>query len=270
MKNNKHILLFILLIEAICFSLFSCVAENNVSQTNSQQKDSSLLIMGDFKPEEEAFITYEKALEEYRDPFIASLAGSAPKEARMIPQFDGDITQLRISVPKRLLVLDSDKKQAYQIYYGYLSDGKWCDIPADNYDLKTLNDLDSGYSDGWDALSGDHVVKMGPYLLLGFYSPVQNSSVVKDSLNSQVLTFTADSLTEGTEYEACQIYENALAGGTENYDYFVISFGDRHYIALEYDKMPTNYTVTVTLDFGTAPMDITYTYDDIMEALNRK
>ena len=273
MKNNKHILVSILLIIVICFSLFSCIAEDNVSQDDSLPETSSaleeqpILIMGKFKPEEEAFITYEKALEEYGDPFIASLAGSAPKEARMVPEFNGNITQIRISVPERNLVLDSDEKQAFQIYYGYCSDGKWYDIPADNYEMKTLHDLDSGYSDGWDALTGDHVVKIGNYVLLGFYSPVKNSSEVKDSLNSLVLSFTADIL---TEHQACQVFENALAGGTKNYNYYVLDFGDRHYIALEYDKIPTDYSVTVSLDFGGAPMKITYTYDDITEALSRK
>ncbi|MBO7245850.1 MAG: hypothetical protein J6V56_03705 [Clostridia bacterium] len=273
MKNNKQILISILLIAVICFSLFSCVAENNVSQAVSQPETSSaleeqpILIMGDFKPEEEAFVTYEEALKEYGDPFIATLAASAPKEARMVPQFNGNITQIRISVPERHLVLDTEEQQAFQIYYGYCSDGKWYDMPADNYEMKTLHDLDSGYSDGWDALTGNHVVKIGNYVLLGFYSPRENSLEVKDSLNSSVLTFTADSL---TEHQAFQVFENALAGGTEKYDYYVIGFGDRQYIALEYDKIPTNYTVSFSLDFGGTVMKGAYTYYDIMEALNRK
>jgi len=101
MKNNKHILILLLLIAVICFSLFSCVAENNVSQAVSQPETSAILkeqilVLGDFKPKEEQIVTYEKALEIYRDEFLASVAASTAQEAFATPNFSENISHIRI------------------------------------------------------------------------------------------------------------------------------------------------------------------------------
>ncbi len=261
----KKMCSFVLFTTLLCLFLCSCTDHDD---------NSPILIEGDFKPVPEAFVTYEKAFEECKDTFVASVASSAPKEAKMVPSLNDDISQLRITAVEREIVFDVNdtahsNSAVFQIYYGYFSNNQWHDMPADNYNLKTLHGVDSGYEDGWDALLGDHVIKMGQFVLLGFYNPLGDGSIISDSLGSSVLTFTGSELTDNDAY---QIYENVLAAGTNKYDCFVLKFVDRYYIAIKYDDIPTDYYVTVK--FYVPHLDdytvTTYTYDDIMEALNRK
>lgn len=276
-RARTYCLIFIVV--ALCLALCACDKGNNTSTVNNSSlpdEEKPILVAGDFKPTEGAYITYEKALEQYGDTFIASLASSSAKNALTMPKLSSDITQIRVSVPERTLILESENDKAYHIYYGYCIDGEWRDVPADNYNLKTLGDLNSGFEDGWYAIMDDHVVRMGPYVLLAFNSAVLNLTEIKDSLNSEVLVFKPEDLTDVSMYCPIQIIENALAAGTDNYNYHLLDFTSHYYIALEYDKIPTDYTVTVEaiLDFkGFAENEhtsYTYTYDDIMEALNRK
>ena len=283
MKNNKHILILLLLIAVICFSLFSCVAENNVSQAVSQPETSAILkeqilVLGDFKPKEEQIVTYEKALEIYGDEFLASVAASTAQEAFATPNFSENISHIRISIPERNIIIsekqgniEDEKAKVYQFYYGFFTSGEgWKDYPAECYDMKTLEPIEDGHTDGWDALCSYHVVKIGPYVLLSFSDYLGGDFTIEDSINSDILVISKnDSSTNVTSYE---IHENISNFKNNELDCHCYEFFSRHFIVLKYDEIPKDYSVTITEsdDFFTDAFITTYTYDDIMEALNRK
>lgn len=284
MKNNKHILIFLSLISVICFALFSCVSADSNSQAESRPEASStlqkqpLLVLGDYKPEEGQLISYNDALQLYEDEFHASIAASTAQEAFVKPIFSEEILRIRISIPERNIILsekqgniEAENAKVFQLYYGFFtSDEGWKDYPAECYDMKTLEPIEDGFSDGWDALCSYHVVKIGPYVLLSFSDYLGGDFSIEDSINSDVLVLSENDFpTNVTPYE---IHENISNFRNNELDCHFYEFFSRHFIALKYDEIPKDYTVTITEsdDFFTVPFITTYTYDDIMEALNRK
>lgn len=63
-----------------------------------------------------------------------------PKEGTALPDFSGNITDVRMTVKERDYGPYYDHPMyenltMIQIYYGYLSDGEWHDMPCENYNL---------------------------------------------------------------------------------------------------------------------------------------
>ncbi len=273
MKNKIYTIVLILLITALCLSLYACASGGDISDDVSDTLDQPILIKGDFKPEEEKIITYEKALEQYGDSTTASFHSSRAREAYLVPRPDMEIEKIRISIPKRgILIPDApdsgfaENAEIYQIYYGYYSDGLWHDYPAENYELKTLHDPnDSGFSDGLEALCGHHAVKIGPYVLLAFIDVFDNA-IVEDVLDSEVLTLSSDKITSETPY---LLLENVFEGNDEH---ITFEYRNGAFLLLKYDELTTGYFVIIREyePIFEAYSETIYTYDDIMEALNRK
>lgn len=278
MKNCKYILIPIFLIIVTCFSFCACdFGSDNTTITSQPEISSSIeeqanLIVGDFKPKEEQIVTFEKALDRYGDAVLASFHSSRSREAYLVPRTDEEIEKIRISIPKRGILLpdtsDSgfeDDAEIYQMYYGYYSNGLWHDYPAENYELRTLHEPDSGFSDGWKALCGHHIVKIGPYVLLAFIDILENTTI-EDVLCSEVLILSSDKTTSETPY---LIFENVFNRKDEH---ITMEYRRGAFLLLEYDKLSTDYFVTIReyhpLLEGYS--ETVYTYDDLVEALNRK
>lgn len=203
------------------------------------------------------------------------LALSRTGESTSVPNISGTVTDIRITtvardiskMPGMSFVEYFQDRTFLQIYYGYQLDGDWHDYPAENYDLRRLKSSDCGY----DAVSSNHIVKIGQYVLIAFTS--YRDLTVTDSLNSEVVAMTEyytsgnDVTSDSAKYG--QIIENTLEGNIFNYEYEITSGFDKwYYIILEYDDIPEDYVVSYSLgDSETPPV---YTYDDIMEALNRE
>lgn len=256
--KNRFKFVAIILAATLCIALGSC----------SKEADP-ILIKGDFVPEGEALMTAEEAQSRIEDPFEASLAASISKEALSSPEPADTVTRLRVSIPQRNISMkdlypgaedEIPYAKAFQVYYGYQLEGKWYDFPAENYAIKSLD----GNTDGMYVMSGNHVVEIGPFVLLAFNDQSARGATLTDSLNTQPLKMEIKDLASSSTFI---VYENALGFGTENYDYYIGPFGVWYFIALEKEAIPEDYSVSFAVgSFGTQ----TYTYDDIMDALNRK
>lgn len=220
----------------------------------------------------------------HQEKYEYMLDRSRPAEAYQMPDFSGEITDVRITVKKR----DMDYSQltgkpeeknveVIQIYYGYLSDGKWQDIPAENYDLK---DLSRNPTDGCAAMQDRHVVRIGDYIVLAFpvgkglIYPTKPYAVITDTLNTEVIEITEyySTSTETDKYDDYRLLiENMREYETEDYSYVIMHDVDIwYYLVIESDKLTEGYTVTVQEYPTLQTQKTSYTYDDIMDALNRE
>ncbi len=263
MKKINRAAAYILLI-GICLMLFSCAKEPQPVKLSE----------GNFEIIPESVIKYDEAFLRYDDPFDVALAVTRPKEAYMKPDFAGTITELRVSLAKRDLPLNEwyqdnlshDNEEVYQFYYGFFSDGVWHDFPAENYDLKIISEPGSGPL----SLQFHHVVRIGPYILIAFkpYSST-HPVTIEDTLNSSALRISKyEHAYNGYEYS--YIIDGQLKISSENDVVFITGPIDTYYIAVEYDTLPKDYSVTFKQEHPKRPIDVTFTYDDIMEALNRE
>lgn len=209
---------------------------------------------------------------------------SRPAEAYQMPDFSSEITDVRITVRERnidyaLLPGNSgdENVKVIQIYYGYLSNGKWHDIPAENYALKGLS---RNAMDGCAALQDSHVVRIGDYIVLAFpvgkglIYPTKPYAVITDTLNTEVIEITEyySTSTETDKYDDYRLLiENMREYETEDYSYVIMHNVDIwYYLVIESDKLTEGYTVTVQEYPTLQTQKTSYTYDDIMEALNRE
>ncbi|MBO5908726.1 MAG: hypothetical protein J6Q67_02960 [Clostridia bacterium] len=215
---------------------------------------------------------------------------SRTEEAYLVPDFSYEVTDVRITVKKRDVnyakmyegivdEVEAANTTVYQIYYGYFSNGEWHDIPVENYELKGLS---SPNIDGWQTAQNNHVVKIGSKLLLAFpvgrgkvstYSPY---AIIKDSLGSEVQSIT-EYYSTSSKIDAFSgsllLLENALALNTAEYGWFILDFDKWYYIILDYSDFTSEYSITVNQFWDSSEKPTyknTYTYNDIMEALNRK
>ena len=117
----------------------------------------------------------------YREEYTA-LKNSRPDYAEQFPDFDGEITDVRVTViPREYSPADARGSSAQkqfsgfeflQICYGYQKDGVWYDIPCENYELVTIfNPIDWETKElridyGYEAAGKNHIVRIGPYLLV--------------------------------------------------------------------------------------------------------
>ena len=264
-------LLLLMIVAALCLSLCACEsAAPEISDEKSEPAEEKLvLIQGDFKPVEGLVITYDEAFALYGDRFYASLAASSSRESCSRPAPHGDVEQIRVSMPERNLFLEEtftapniQDAKTYEVYYGYYSQGKWQDFPAGNYPLKALP---PATVDGYSAATYHHVVKIGPYILIAFADGWSMGTSAKDTLGSTALDICEGDLSPKNSYA---IVEYALAPTNEEYKYLLGPHSGWCYVALEYDKIPKDYSITFTT---VGPGEsITFTYEDIMTALNRE
>ena len=212
---------------------------------------------------------------------------SRPSEGSQMPDFSEGVTNIRVTTVDRNIswIPTLAKNEVFntrvykQIYYGYYSDGTWVDLPCENYELRALGNSRNDY----EASDRRHVVKIDKYVLLAFPVGVSASEksygVVTDSLKSEVIELTeygTSGLSMPDSGKKCygRIRENPNVMGILKSEHEIVNgFAEWYYIVLEYDNIPKDYVVSVSEYIDTndqEPMTYTYTYDDIMEALNRK
>lgn len=198
-----------------------------------------------------------------------------PEESYLRPNVPESIDDIRITVVDRKIPakafwgddfnFDGD---VYQIYYGYLSDGQWVDLPHENYNLYNLEFIHS-----YSVASENHIVRLGNYIIIAIAEYDDFTNKVKDNLNSEIFEITQYHPTNSDtpSYLFC---EHALELGTNEYRRTMsLVFPKWYYVILESSHIPEDYVLTISsYDKGDNSLaeEYAYTYDDIMEALNRE
>lgn len=203
------------------------------------------------------------------------VARTRTEAAYQMPNFSGEVTDVRVTVVQRDINANAiygdlfdESGNVYQLYYGYRNDGKWIDIPHENYDLRGLKN--SGKC-GIDAAGNDHVVTIGPYVLIALSARGNANDTIVDTVNSEVFSITKYYHSETPSFF---FRENMLAYDTEEYRCWISpSFLRWHFITLKVDDIPQSYSVTIfsrSQETNELLDERTYTYEDIMTALNRE
>lgn len=87
------------------------------------------------------------------------------RTARDLPVYNGEVTDVRITwIPRTQRALDTDIN-FIQILYGYEIEGKWTDIPMENYPFYCLC-KDGGVQCPYTHASNSHIVQIGNYTLI--------------------------------------------------------------------------------------------------------
>ena len=203
--------------------------------------------------------------------------------AFVTPEFDGNISDVRFSVVKRdIEVSGEDFKDLsmMQIYYGYCMDGRWYDLPCENFDLRGI--LNNSGERGYDAAGKSNLVKLGPYLLVtislsSYQTHFERYNEITDNMQSVVYSITEYYTSSNREFfelggKCGFLKENVRHSNSEDYEYIMYNtFEKWYYVILEYDKIPKNYEmkiVTHTNKNGVDDIDEDIlTYQDIQDAL---
>ncbi len=282
----------VLLILIVMVSTFGCETLPGKNSTGRDKlpgfsildrPDTTITIVeSTFEPDYEGRPTYEEIYAKTGLPDVACLLSSRPWEAYNVPGSLNKATSIRISFITRdidgslffedcPLFTNKQKKNAKfcQLYYGYCIDGEWYDMPAENYDIKGI-DYNSGYND----VDGPHLVVFGDYALIAL--PVgddeNETATVVDTLGSKVVCFDdyakrADHFT-GDETILHITEDIEVKDGYETMkDYYWNFSRIWRFILVKTDQITEDYVITVSNDWN--KLEYTYTYDDIMEALNR-
>lgn len=183
-----------------------------------------------------------------------------PPEAIAIPDFSGEITDVRIqTVTCESYKLDLSQytnfkgKTLLQIEYGYQSDGEWFDIPCENYELKGI--FENEGTSGKDAVPNSHLVKIGPYLLIChvLYSNAPNSEcIISDSLGTTVQKPFMDYFTpfiktdDQPGYALLTVDRDSIVDGKELSFTAYGVFGKYYYLILKIDEIPDDYELRIT------------------------
>ena len=211
-----------------------------------------------------------------------------PKEATIMPDSTAAIDDIRILVKPREHVPQTTGIASFddrlrnttflQIYYGYYSAGQWFDIPCENFELKGIFNMFHNYT-GYDAAGESHIVRIGPYLLICIrhYSAETprwaTHCTIKDTLGSTVsrpfddyYTQTSrDSTTHGYGYLKEDVSSLSLDGEV---DYVARdAFDQYYYVILDYENLPSDYSLTVTYWEGLGNACQTLTYAEIVELI---
>lgn len=221
---------------------------------------------------------------------VKSLDASRPDGAANLPDFSGEITDIRVTTIQRdiYIPVEMDRKwgqnlskmEYRQIYYGYCSNGVWTDLPHENYELVSIFNSVDYYtrelvvSRGYDAIHDDHMVKIGPYLLISIDPRLGNDGllIVEDSIGS-VIEHRFE------EFDRWNLPNRESKYGllTENRDsitsffdlevQYANNFETRYYVILEYDKIPEDYILWTKLDSESEQIYSRLTYNDIQYLL---
>lgn len=198
-----------------------------------------------------------------------------PDEAFICPDIPELIDDVRVKVVKRNITAKSFwgddfefTGDVYQIYYGYLSNGCWVDLPHENFDLCNLE-----YIHANSVASESHVVNIGNYTVIAIAEYNDYVNEVTDSLNSEVFEIT-EYHPINSDIASYLFCEHALELGTDEYRRTMsLPFPKLYYIVLETERISEDFVITVSSydkDTNSLIEEYNYTYDDIMEALNRK
>lgn len=214
-----------------------------------------------------------------------SLGVSRPENATKLPELSDAISEVRVTAVPRDCELSSEiyeemggaagQRQYLQIYYGYCVDGMWTDLPCENYPLISVfnsRDYDSkelSIYKGYEAADVNHMVKIGPYLLISLEKKYQ----VSDSLGSEVeLLFTE----YDNSYDECDgMYgylredRDSVVSGKELHFSAADCFDARNYLIIEYASIQEGYALTADDVVGETTWRDVLTYDDIVYLLEK-
>ena len=190
-----------------------------------------------------------------------------PAGAKQLPDFSGEVTEVRVTGVKRTRIVDAEPmssslngSQAIQIYYGYKMDGEWHDLPCENYDLINF----SGAHTGYDAAGWNHIVQIGPFLLISIEgSIIDTGPVLYDTLGTvPVMPFAEYREDSADPFDG---YENGF-----NYCYFRERYGHFNTFSSEDQQFSApffpRYYMIVPLDQITDEYVLTY-YDKSNESM---
>lgn len=260
---------FLSVLLALCLLLAACSShEGNPSKLDVSETPSE-----DNSTFAETSLTESELLEWYTQQLTAMLDECRPEEAYQFPDFSGEITDVRITVRERNVDMSlwshSTDDKAYDIFYGYLADEVWYDYPSANYHLKAL---DSFYLNGWEATAVPHIVEIGDYLLFAFCEANEDKTMsLYDSLGSTCITVSDYFKRASDKCKNWHYKENMHAYGTDAFDLEMTEFGKWYFIIIEKESLAEDYTLTFDADWLVDFPEIktTYTYNDIIETLNR-
>lgn len=289
-KKNLLVFLLVIIITTSAFGCETLPGKNSTGRDKlpgfsiSDHPDTTITIVeSTFEPNYEGRPTYEEIYEKTGSTQWACLVSSRPWEAYNVPGSLNKATSIRISFITRDIdgslffdyrsdFTNKEKKNAKfcQLYYGYCINGKWYDMPAEKYDLRVIN-----YSSSYGAAGRAHLVVFGDYVLIAL--PVgrteKETATVVDTLGSEVICFDEYS-NNGTRFNNYQtiyhIFEDIEVkdGYETTKDYFHFRSAIWRFILVKIDQITEDYVITVSNDWNI--LEYTYTYDDIMEALNRE
>ena len=268
MRNHVQLLKWLIIILLIIFlCLFSaCQDGNSAPQFTSQITETiPARVTQDFTQE---------ILNKYR-----------PAEAALLPDFSTEIQDIRFSVkprehvPQTTGIDEIDVKlqnQTYlQIYYGYYSNGKWYDIPCENYELKGIFNIFRDDT-GFDAAGDSHIVKIGPYLLVCVRHYSMSAPkwatfcTIKDTIGSESVRPFDDYYTPADREPGTHGFgyfkEDISSLDSDGHTNYLArdTFDQYYYVVLDYKTLPENYKLTVTYWEGLGSTSQTLTYDEIM------
>ena len=225
----------------------------------------------------------------YWETVNAILDASRPAEAYQFPDLSGEITDVRVTVREREIDLSFrglEGHKAYDIFYGYYSNGQWYDYPCTNFELKELQDTDiwGPYDDSaynsYDVCYDAHIVEIGPYYLIALPIHVSLSNMrlydvsVQDTLNSKSLIITEYYTPTNDSNDWTQnlvFFENMSAYRTEDYRFRLNTFPPICFMFVEKEAVTEEYSLTLDRHWNDTIYNFksTFSYDEIMEALNR-
>lgn len=223
----------------------------------------------------------------------ASLDRSRPENAGLLPDLSGNISDIRMTILDReydapSFETDFQNLSMMQIWYGYNANGIWYDYPSENYDL--IGILEFKDCIGWKAALGSHMVKIGPYLLVNIcvQNHPQKDCKITDTLNSPLQEPFAQYNTyhyyydeDGQKHTYLDDHSHGYGSIAENpnrrsansdeiaYN-MRCEFVRRFYLILDYESIPDDYVLTVSVSsVNTDDMEeYTLTTDMIRELLN--
>lgn len=274
MKQLLCMLLLVTLLLCACTTSEQAVPTDDSSAHMQTETESA--------GSQESVFDESQFYKEYWEMVNGILDASRPAEAYQFPDLSGEITDVRVTVREREVdtYLLNGKRDipVYDIFYGYLSNGEWCDFPSGNYELKPIT---VSSADTWEVCTLPHVTEIGSYILFaypvgeGCYSSNLPEVTLSDTLNSEVLAFKDYYiLQKGTGNDAEQnlhFLEDMRLYGTEEYRARLRPFAQWYFILLKKEMLTDDYQINVIENWEESWHDQQYifTYDEIMGALGR-
>jgi len=213
------------------------------------------------------------------------LDAGRPTNATNLPDFSGDVEDIRITtIPRNVDMsgyenyfgLNVGEIEFRQIYYGYKTNGKWTDLPCENYELVSVinnSNLETGEEKvyyGYEAANQNHIVKIGQYLL--FSLAMDESYSVSDSLGSnfQLLFSEYENFPENRKiYGYLREDRDSVVSGWEVKYEAITDFMPRYYLWLKYDEIPKDYELHRVEYYEDREIKVVITYNDIQRLLEK-
>lgn len=219
-----------------------------------------------------------------------SLDASRPEGATALPDFSGEITDIRVTTIQRDIDIpdgagvswgiDFANLEFRQIYYGYCTDGVWTDLPCENYELVSIfNPVDYETRElkvtrGYEAVEDDHMVKIGPYLLISINARMGKDGllIVEDSVGSKIelyfMEYDKYNLPDEKEkYGFIKENRDSIMSGWQLEYRAVSNLDPRCILVLKYDEIPEDYKLWTKVE-ESGQMRSLLTYDDIQYLLS--